>query len=202
MKKVYWGFIFMIALTMSSIAQGQDLLIDDFEGLLSGGKEGTVDFGSGNGSKVQISAEKEIKYSGEQSIKIDYEAVAGGYMWIARGFGLDVNNSSWLIRPEQIDWSNYYGFSFYMYGSDSKTKIAFDIKDNGNEMWRFIIEDNFKGWKRIICSFKEFFARFDWQPDNSDRNLNLDFPVKSFQFEPLPEAKGVIYFDKVELVRK
>ncbi|MCM8801103.1 MAG: hypothetical protein NC912_03710 [Candidatus Omnitrophica bacterium] len=202
MKNIYAGFIFLITLTISSFAQAEDLLIDDFEVLLSGGKEGTVDFGSGNGSRVQVVADREVKYSGEQSIKIIYEAVAGGYMWVARGFGLDVNNSSWLITPEKIDWPNYYGFSFYMYGSNSKTKIAFDIKDDGNEMWRFIIEDNFKGWKRIICPFKEFFARFDWQPDNSDRNLNLDFPIKSFQFEPLPEAKGIVYFDKVELVRK
>ena len=89
-----------------------------------------------------------------------------------------------------------------MYGSDSKTKVAFDIKDNGNEMWRFMLEDNFKGWKQIVCPFKDFFARGDWQPNSADKNYTLDFPIKSFQFEPLPEAKGALYFDDVRLLEK
>lgn len=186
----------------SCFAQEKGLLIDDFEIQVSGGPDGTVDFGAGGGSSVEVNQATDIRYSGEQSIKVVYDAVPGGYMWVARGFDLDAKNTAWLVRPEAVDWKKYNTISFYMYGSDSKAKIAFDIKDNGNEMWRFMIEDNFKGWKRMACPFNEFFARGDWQPDNADKNATLDFPLKSFQFEPRPEAKGIVYFDSVELITK
>lgn len=195
---LYLVFALFIAIT-PALGQDKGLLIDDFEGIISGGGDGSVDFGSGGGSLVEVIADTNIKYSGNQSIKVIYDAVSGGYMWVARGFELDVKNSAWLVKPPDIDWAKYNAFSFYMYGSDSKAKIAFDIKDNGNEMWRFMVEDNFQGWKQVICPFKEFFARGDWQPDNADKNANLDFPIKSFQFEPQPEAKGTLYFDGVEL---
>lgn len=191
--------IFALALVGSSCAENKSLLLDDFEGQISGGADGTVDFGSGGGSAVEVTAAEDIKYSGKQSLKVVYNAVPGGYMWVARGFGLDAKNTSWLVKPQDIDWNKYNAFSFYMYGSDTKTQVAFDIKDNGNEMWRFMLEDNFKGWKKIVCPFKEFFARGDWQPDSADKNANLDFPVKSFQFEPRPEAGGTVYFDCLEL---
>lgn len=181
------------------IAQG-GILIDDFEGEIT---NQTVDFGTGKGSTLEVLAEREIKFSGEQSIKIIYNAVLGGYMWIARGYDLDVKGAScWQIHPQDINWKDFEGISFYMYGENSKNRIAFDIKDNGNEIWRFILRDNFSGWKQIFCPFEEFFARSDWQPQDSDRNNLLDFPLKIFQFEPLPEGRGVIYFDCVELIKK
>lgn len=200
MRVLHIVCIFIFCLTISCFAQEKGLLIDGFENPLSGGPDGTVDFGSGGESSVEIAAATDIKYSGNQSIKIIYNAAPGGYMWIARGFDLDAKNAQWPIKPQDIDWSRYSSISFYMYGSDSKARIAFDIKDNGNEMWRFMVEDNFKGWKRITCPFDEFFARGDWQPNNADKNATLDFPIKSFQFEPRPEAKGTVYFDDVTLL--
>ena len=201
MRKVFFSLILVLGLLTSCAAQNENLLLDDFEGALSGGLEGSVDFGAGEGSSVEVTADTSIKYSGSQSLKITFEAVPGGYMWIARGFDLDAQNTQWLIKPAEIKWNEYTAFSFYMYGSDSKAKIAFDIKDNGNEMWRFMVEDNFKGWKQITCPFNAFFCRDDWQPGNADSNANLDFPIKSFQFEPHPEAKGMLCFDKVELIK-
>ncbi|KPK98903.1 MAG: hypothetical protein AMJ95_02185 [Omnitrophica WOR_2 bacterium SM23_72] len=195
--------ILILCLVMTGLCcaqnQSQGLLLDDFEGPITGGPEGTVDFGAGNGSSVDVTAAQDIKYSGNQSLKAVYDAVSGGYMYIARGFGLDAKNTAWLVKPEDIDWAEYKAFSFYVYGSDSKTQVAFDIKDNGNEMWRFSFEDNFKGWKKITCLFNMFFARDDWQPNNADNNLTLDFPIKVFQFEPRPQAQGTLYFDRVEL---
>jgi len=200
MKISFFILSFLVFTTISCLSQENTLLIDDFENVISGGPEGTVDFGAGGGSWVDVTSDTSIKYSGKQSLKVTYEALPGGYMWIARGFDLDAKNTAWLLRPEDIDWQKFSAISFYMYGNDSKTKIAFDIRDNGFEMWRYILEDDFSGWKRIIFPFNEFFARSDWQPDNADKNGILDFPLKSFQFEPLPEAKGVLYFDTVELV--
>jgi hypothetical protein len=198
-KTLYSTLIFVLSLGIVCFAKEQGLLIDDFENTLSGGPSGTVDFGAGGGSTVEVSASTDTKYSGKQSIKIVYNAVAGGYMWVARGFELDVKNADWLIKPQAVDWKRYTALSFYMYGSDSKARIAFDIKDKGNELWRFMVDDNFKGWKKIICPFKEFFVRTDWQPNSADKNSLLDFPLKNFQFEPRPVAKGTLYFDTVAL---
>lgn len=202
MKRFCLFLIFVLFVVVSYTAQDKSVLIDDFEGIISGGPDGTVDFGAGGGSAVEVAQDTKTKYSGNQSIRVTYDAVPGGYMWVARGFNLDAKNTNWLIKPEDINWEKFNAFAFYMYGSNSGTKIAFDIKDNGFEMWRFMIEDNFKGWKRIICPFDEFFARGDWQPNDADKNATLNFPIKSFQFEPRPEAKGTLYFDDVQLIKK
>ncbi len=194
---------FVLSANLSLAEDPKGLLIDDFEGPIRGGIDGTVDFGAGGGSLVEVSGSRAIKFSGEQAIKVTYEAVMGGYMWVARWYELNVKGAGcWRVLPSEIDWKNYSAMSFYMYGENSHTKVAFDLKDNGSEMWRFTVEDNFIGWRKIICPFEEFFARTDWQPNDADRNLVLDFPIKSFQFEPLPEGKGCLYFDCVGVVKK
>ncbi len=202
MRLTYLSLVLVLCFVVSCSAQGKGLLLDDFEGAISGGADGTVDFGAGNGSTVEVTAALDVKNSGKQSLKVVYNAIAGGYMWIARGTGLDAKNTKWLVAPEAIDWAKYKAVSFYMYGSDSKTKVAFDLKDNGNEIYRFLIDDNFKGWKEIVCQLDQFFPRGDWQPDSADKNAVMDFPLKSFQFEPLPESKGTLYFDEVKLIEK
>jgi len=184
------------------LAQGNNLLLDDFETSVSGGPAGTVDFGAGNGSSVEVTAATDIKNSGNQSLKVVYDAVPGGYIYVARGFGLDAKNADWSIKPADIKWTQYSAISFYVYGSDSKAKIAFDIKDNGGEIWRFMTVDDSKGWKKVAASFDKFVVRDDWQPNDADKNGQLDFPIKVFQFEPLPGSKGTLYFDTVELVKK
>jgi len=201
MKKIFLAAAFILSLTGICLA-ADSLLIDDFEMPVSGGLEGTVDFGAGNGSSVNVTAATDIVNSGKQSLKVDYDAVAGGYIYVARGKDLDAKNAGWIVKPENIKWEEYKGLSFYMYGTDSKAKIAFDIKDNGNEIWRFTVEDNFKGWKQVVCDFDKFLVRDDWQPDSADKNAKIDFPVKIFQFEPLPVSKGTLYFDTVELIKK
>lgn len=202
MKKIVLAALIVLGMASFSFAQNKGLLLDDFEGVISGGANGTVDFGAGNGSSVEVTASTDVVSAGKQSLKITYNAVSGGYMWIARGFGLDAKNANWLFKPESIDWKQYSGVSFNLYGNNSKGNIAFDLKDNGSEIWRYSIADDFSGWKQIVCPFDKFFARADWQPDAADKNGLMDFPIKSYQFEPLPEGKGVIYIDDVELVKK
>jgi Carbohydrate binding domain (family 11) len=142
-------FAFLAALAMLltvqvCLAEGDNLLLDDFEISVSSGPEGTVDFGAGNGSTVEVTQSTDIKNSGNQSLKVVYDAVDGGYIYVARGTGLDAKNANWALKPSDIKWENYSAISFYVYGTDSKAKIAFDIKDSGSEIWRFIIEDDFK----------------------------------------------------------
>lgn len=202
MKKIFLVTVLLLgSIGICSAAEG-DLLVDDFEISVSGGPEGTVDFGAGNGSTVNVSTAADVKNTGKQALKVDFDAVTGGFMYVARGEGLDAHNTGWLVDPDDIKWQDYKAFSFYMYGADSKGKIAFDFKDSGNEIWRFIIEDNFKGWRQIICNFDQFTVRGDWQPQAADNNGAINYPIRSFQFEPLPPLKGTIYLDTVELVKK
>ncbi|MFH0917749.1 MAG: carbohydrate binding domain-containing protein [Candidatus Omnitrophota bacterium] len=203
MRKVFFLVVALgLFLSGNCLAQGDNLLLDDFEMAVSAGPEGTVDFGSGNGSSVQVTAATDIKNSGNQALKVVYEAVGGGYIYVARGWGLDAKNANWSIKPSDIKWEEYSGISFYIYGTDSKAKIAFDIKDNGGEIWRFVTDDDFVGWKKVVVSFDKFIVRDDWQPMDAEKNGVLDFPIKIFQFEPLPGTKGTLYFDTVELVKK
>jgi len=202
MKKAIFVLLAALFLVAGCVSQKTNLLLDDFEGSISGGAQGSVDYGAGAGSAVEVTADPGIKNTGAQSLKVAFDAVSGGYMWVARGFGLDSKHTDWLVQPQAINWKKYDAITFFMYGSDSKARIAFDIKDSGNELWRFMLDDNFTGWKQIVCPLNEFFARGDWQPDNADKNAQLNFPVKSFQFEPRPPAKGVLYFDTVELRAK
>ncbi|MFA4990246.1 MAG: carbohydrate binding domain-containing protein [Candidatus Omnitrophota bacterium] len=202
MKKIFLAIALVLGVTGFCLA-AEDLLIDDFEiTAVSTGPEGTVDFGAGNGSAVNVSAATDIKNTGEQSLKVDFDAGNGGYIYVARGKGLDARNANWPIEPEDIQWQEYKGFSFYLYGTDSKAKIAFDIKDNGDELWRFVVVDDFKGWKKVVCNFDKFVVRDDWQPGTADKNAKIDFPIKIFQLEPLPSAKGTLYFDTVALVKQ
>jgi hypothetical protein len=201
-KKGSFLLISILSLILYSCVQSQrdgKLLIDSFEGKLT---PQTVDFGAGPNSSVNVMASKEVKSCGEQSIKVEYNLGHSSYMWVARGFNLDVKGAGkWKVLPHQINWKRYNAFSFYMYGSNSGGAVAFDIKDAKNEMWRYVVRDDFSGWKEIICPLEEFFPRGDWQPDNAEVNQILDFPIMSFQFEPRLPGKGVYYFDCVSLVK-
>lgn len=195
--------VFLIGLSTAAFPQENEIILDDFEGAISGGELETVDFGSGGGSTVEVSGAKETKYHGEQSLGVKFDAVDGGYMWVARGYDLTAKGAgAWLVEPKDIDFSKYNAVSFYMYGADSKAQVAIDLVDNGFEYWRYLIEDNFTGWKEFAIPFSDFFARGDWQPEKADKNGQLNFPIKAFQFEPRPVAKGTFYFDYVRLVKK
>lgn len=176
------------------------LVLDDFEGEIVSGPKGTIDAGAGNSSSVEVSADKERKHGAEQSLKIVYDAVSGGYIWVARGYGLDVKGAAqWKVTPEKVDWPKYKAVTFYMNGANSGASIAFDVKDAGKEMFRFMIKDDFTGWKKIVCPFDQFFPRGDWQPADANANAVLDFPVTSFQFEPIAINKSSFNIDDVSL---
>lgn len=198
---VFIVLIFIPALISSRKTAGNTpLLLDDFEDLDEGNVLESVDFGSGAGSEINVEVSRQIKVSGDKSIKVVYNSVPGGYMWLARGYDLDVKGASkWRKRPEDIKWNKYKTLSFYIYGQGKNTQIAVDLRDAGKEYWRFMIRDDTEGWQKIECSLNEFFARSDWQPEDAVKNGVIDFPLKSFQFEPRTPGEGVIYIDKVEL---
>ncbi|MDD5194757.1 MAG: carbohydrate binding domain-containing protein [Candidatus Omnitrophica bacterium] len=190
---------FFLLLTNCAPAPKSELLIDSFEGELN---KQTVDHGAAAGSSVTVSADTSSLVCGAQSLKIDYELKEGGYMWIARGYNLDVKGAAaWLVEPGSIDWKKYNAISVQVFGSNTGGIIAFDVKDAGGEIWRYLIDDDFSGWKEIVCPFSSFFARMDWQPDTAKKNEILDTPLKSFQFEPKTAGKGSLRIDCVKLTK-
>lgn len=198
--KLKSGLMLLLVLPIFIFSFANVILLDDFEGDIS--KE-TVDYGEGNGTQVQVSFSQDIKYSGKQSLKVEYNSVPSGYMWVARGYNLDVEGAAqWLKPPKKIRWKKYKAISFYFYGEGKGVTIAFDIKDAQKEMWRYMFEDDTEGWKKVVCEFDKFFARSDWQPSDAEADGVLDFPIMSFQWEVRTPAKGVIYFDKVEINAK
>jgi len=202
---IVFGMVILAAVFFfqsGALKANESLLIDNLEITVTGGTQGTVDFGSGGDSSVEVSSESSIKNQGDQSVKVVYDAVDGGYIWIARGTGLDASNADWTTEVKDIDWDKYNAISVYVYGENSGSSIAFDLKDSGSEMWRYIITDDFDGWKQIVFPFDQFYARSDWQPASADNNSQMDFPVKSYQFEPLAPGKGIFYFDQVELLKE
>lgn len=201
MKKIHFFIAGLLVFFISGCESGpKEVLFDDFEGVLN---SETVDFGAGEGSSLEVKADKELKVSGEQSLRIDYYLKPSSYMWVARGYNLDVKGAAkWLVEPQNINWKKYKAISINMYGRNSGGVIAFDIKDAQEEIWRFLLDDDFEGWKEIICPFSQFFARRDWQPEHADRNEILNFPIKSFQLEPRLPGNGICNFDCVKVVKK
>ena len=190
----------VLGFILSACARGPDeVLIDSFEGEIS---PKTVDHGSSDNSSVTVSADKSRAVCGQQSLKVEYNLHPSGYMWIARGYGLDVEGAAdWIVEPQAINWPSYKAITLQVYGSNSAAVIALDIKDKGGELWRFLIDDDFSGWKEVTCPLKEFFPRGDWQPETADRNEKLDFPIISYQFEPRLPGSGSFFFDCIKVTR-
>ena len=199
MKKYGYFVAGLALLFFYSCAQGpEELVLDSFEGEIS---SATVDYGTSEGSSLEVKASQDRKIDGSQSLKVEYILKPSGYMWVARGYNLDVEGAGvWSVVPEEVPWNLYNTISVYMYGRNTDGIIAFDIKDAGGELWRFILDDNFSGWKEMVCPFSQFFVRTDWQPQSADYNKVLDFPIMSFQFEPRMPGGGVFYFDSVKLL--
>lgn len=198
MKKVMFkGILVVLFVGGCVMGPSKPLMLDDFEGKIN---EETVDFGSGSGSEVKVVADEEVVNTGEQSLKISYKAVPSGYMWVARGYELDVKGADkWLRPPQDIRWESYGGFSFHIYSEKKGVMIVFDVKDKNKEMWRKVFTLKKKGWQKIEVPFDKLFARTDWQPEKATLNGELDYPIKSYQFEIRTPGEGVLYVDTVKL---
>jgi Carbohydrate binding domain (family 11) len=189
----------IIAFTAGCMFAPEDIVLDSFEGPIN--KE-TVDYGVADGSTIEVTADTANAACGAQSLRVEYDLKPSGYMWIARGYGLDVKGAAqWNYKPEEISWKRYNAITIQMYGSGSDSVVAFDLKDKGGELWRFLLDDDFKGWKEIVCPFEHFFPRGDWQPETAENNEVLDFPIMSFQFEPRLGGKGSYTFDCIKVIR-
>ena len=178
--------------------QPGEVMLDSFEGPLD---KKTVDFGAADNSSLQVTAAADIKMCGAQSLKMDYKLETGGYMWCARGYGLDVLGAVWGdADPQKIDWTKYDAIGFSVYGNKNGV-VAFDVKDSGGEIYRYMVNVDFSGWKEIVIPFAQFKVREDWQPSSAQKNKTLDFPIKSFQWEPKVVGQGTLYVDCVKVLK-
>jgi len=178
--------------------ENEKLLIDDFEGKLN---NKTIDFGSSQESKITVTSSQKLAACGNSSLKMSYNLKPQGYMYCAKGYGLDAPESKWDIKYDKINWESYNAINFFVYADNNGT-IAFDIKDAGGEIWRHLLDLDFVGWQEIKCDFSDFVPREDWQPSTSDGNKILNYPIKSFQWEPKIVGEGTLYFDCVSLDEK
>ncbi len=181
--------LFCVAPVFAQPQTQKTFLIDGFEGPITAGQ--TIDVSASSGSFVSVSADTQEKHGGAQSLKVDFDAPAGGTIRIARGYGLDVKGAAaWSSEPEKIAWTNYAAISFYLKGTGAGGQIAFDLKDAGGKSFRFMVKDDSRDWRLVVCPFDQF---------SSGDDGTLDFPIKSFQFEPIAVSHGTFYVDDVSL---
>jgi len=200
MKKVLYTAVLICSfcLLVGCGMNADELILDNLEGEIN---STTVDYGSAKNSSLKVEADVQNKTCGHQSLRLVYELNEDGYMYAARGYGLDaLNANKWSKLPEKIDWRSYQAFRFSVYGRNNGI-VAFDIKDAGGEMWRHEFNVDFEGWKDIIIPYLEFENRKDWQPQTAILNGVLEFPLKSYQWEPKRQGENKINFDCVKLIR-
>ena len=199
-KILFSGLVWLTSVLCCGNLMAEDgsLALDSFEGTIG---QQTVDFGAAAGSSLQVETATDEKSCGGRSLKMTYELEPGGYMFCARGQSLDVAGALWEgPAPDKINWSEYKAISFQMNDQSAVPgAVAFDIKDAGGEVWRFMINDGKGGWTKMTVPLDQFKVREDWQPSTADGNRKLDFPIKSYQWEPKTPGEGVIYFDCVQL---
>ena len=84
-----------------------------------------------------------------------------------------------------MDWSTWLGVTFWVYGADSGGVLLFEIQENRNpgsmvndvEVWSYSFQDNFTGWKTVLCPLEQISPQGDWErrpagwpiPDGSTR---------------------------------
>lgn len=191
--------LFSCLLSGAGLDEDRLLVIEDFEAAQAAGPGGSVAISSSAGSALEASAEELLAYSGRQSLKMSFTVKPGGYAWLAKDIDLSAANAGWQVA-EEIDWTQYTGIAFHMFGRGTKKTLAFDLQDTGGEIWRCLVKDESRGWSRKVCGFREFFCRTDWQPEDAAKNGRMDFPLLNFRFAPLPPYKGILYIDTVELI--
>lgn len=196
-----WIFLFVLFFVTQASAQetSRVFLLDDFEGEITTGPEGTVDTGTENGSTVEVSADTQNKISGEQSLKIVYDAVTNGDIWVGRGYQLSAKSAGqWTRIPEEVGWEQYGAISFWILGEGKGTSIAFDIKDAKGRTFRFMLTDDHKIWKQVVCPFDQFEPDAGQGVSAPEENVPV-FPLLSFRFKPMAIARGAIDVDAVSL---
>ena len=123
---------------------------------------------------ITVSEEISIVNKGESSLKVTWDNSSG---------------SIYYNLPSPQDWSASRYVSFYMYGANSNTDVAMQIRFRawGGEDWiDFRWRDNFTGWKQLTFSLlnpTKTSGTVDWTD------------VQQVLFRPLTTIDAILYFD-------
>ena len=145
-------------------------VVDDFEGGLPAGLDGTVAIGFNTfqdpNSTVSIAttgappAPLPGAASPNNVLQVNVNVVS--YAGLVHGFE-NVSVNQWISQ----DWSAYAGISFWLYGNNSGTTLFVDVLDNRNpssttdDAERFSIDfkDNFSGWQKVEIPFSSLHRK-------------------------------------------
>lgn len=172
MKKVYLIFIvgaITIFLTGITLAQEKaksttkQMVVDTFEtsnlwqGKPMEWKEGAVEETSDDSLKLSLNSDAKFAKSGKKSLKIEYIPSV-----------VSKNKFARLNRNCEKQMGENNAISFWVYIADGNATATIDLFDN--ETWKKCssseIPLNFKGWKKISLSKKDFPNTDNWNKIN------------------------------------
>ncbi len=120
-----------------------------------------------------------------------------------RGGGLAGIN---FVR-NQGNWKGYDALSIWAAGNLSRKGFNIIITDAYNQRWIYVVDDDWKGWKRITIPFNKLRRRRDNQPPNAVLNGILNFPIKTLEFFNVDTLRGgrlgtyEMYYGPIEVYR-
>ena len=102
------------------------------------------------------------------------------------------------------DWSNYDGFSFWFYGSNTGNTIELELWDGGtsgptSERFEQEFVDDVAGWRLFKVDFSDFEYATDYQPNPANGILDLN-EMWGYNFGIVTSpSSGEFIIDNVEL---
>ncbi len=112
-----------------------------------------------------------------------------------------------LLTVDEGNWKGYDALSILAAGNLSKKWFNIIITDAYNQRWIYVVDDDWKGWKRITIPFCKLRRRRDNQPTNAVLNGILNFPIKTLEFFNVDTLRGGrlgtynMYFGPIEVYR-
>ncbi|WP_214320443.1 glycoside hydrolase family 3 N-terminal domain-containing protein [Nonomuraea sediminis] len=166
---------------------GPPLTITDFEG--DGLPPGVFAWGNDGPSTPALAVQADTERGG-RVLKVDYHVSQWG------GWSHDLTTAQ--------DWSPYEGFSFWVKGTASGQKVAFEIKDGGagagsSELFESSFTDTSASWRQIKVPFTEFTRRTDYQPGGAPTDGELDLVAMWGYAMRLPTTSGTLLWDDVQV---
>jgi beta-glucosidase len=162
----------------------ESILITDFED----SSQELITY-AGPQSKVTAVYSTEQAKSGKQSAKVTH------------------NTKDWagalvVVPKEKGNWTGMKTYRMWVYGSGSNSKFYVDLEDAQKEQFRYVLTDDFKGWKEIVIPLSDFKWRTDWQAPDAVLNKKFDFPMMTVQFCTANLANCTLYFDDIVIDSK
>ncbi len=100
------------------------------------------------------------------------------------------------------DWSQYDGFSFWFYGTNTGNTIQVEILDasaGNDEFFEYNLTDDFAGWRLFEVDFSSFTFASDYQPNPDNGTLDLN-AMSGYNFGIVTSpSSGTFYIDNISV---